>query len=342
MMNKLTLSIRAILYVALATTSSQLLAQSQLVIEVDYDEAISLNPDVYGCNNLMIFNPYQLTHPGFIQKYNELGKPVLRYPGGTPANFLNLLTGFHQTWPAALERDEKRAESFNDGLKRKGKGKKGEEIEKFLEFLDITEGKSTFVMNLTVMTSDEIATMLDQIVESGQELDYVEMGNELYFGTYKTAIPDGSTYISLAKERAKLVRARFPNAKIGIMVPSQIYTKESFLPGVDNSQNRQEKWYEALKREEFYDGLVIHLYSTIGMNHKVKAADFLPYQAAYHHTIAHADKKFEATFAKLNQDFPGKEIWVTEYHVGGFSGDVRKYRLRHSYLGGLYAGNFLL
>ncbi|MGB2128656.1 MAG: hypothetical protein ACPHXR_04175, partial [Flavicella sp.] len=36
------------------------------------------------------------------------------------------------------------------------------------------------------------------------------------------------------------------------------------------------------------------------------------------------------------------EVWLTEYHVGGFGGAVRSYRLRYSYLGALFASNFMM
>lgn len=317
-------------------------AQNQLTLDVAYPSSIDLNPDVHGVNNWISTRPYYLSNGGFISKYNDLGKPLMRYPGGTASNYLNLAKGWHEAWPGANANDSNRVSSFNKGMTNAGKGTKGEEIGKFIDFLQATDATSTFVVNLTTMSGTDVATVLDSIKNRGEELDYVELANEVYFGQYTSIIADEASYIALAKDRADTVRSRFPNAKIGALLPSQIYTKENFLPGGGSSASRQEKWHQALKSETFYDALVIHMYSSIGMDHTVLAADFLPYQTAYNHTIAHADLKFDSTFAQLSKDFPSTDIWVSEFHVGGFSGDVRQYRLRHSYLGGLYSASFML
>lgn len=325
----------------IGNVNQPLSAQNQITLGVDYASSFELNSDVHGANNWISTQPYYLSNGGFINKYNDLGKPLMRYPGGTAGNYMNLATGWHELWPGSNATDSTRATQFNNGMINRGKIN-GEDIGKFIDFLQATDAKSTFVVNLTTMSGSDVAAVLDSIKNRGEELDYVEMANEVYFGQYASIIPDEAAYMALAKDRADTVRSRFPNAKIGAILPSQIYTKENFLPGGGSSSSRQEKWHNALKSETFYDALVIHMYSTIGMDHTVSAANFLPFQTAYNHAIAHADLKFDATFAQLSQDFPGTDIWVTEYHVGGFSGDVRQYRLRHSYLGGLYSASFLL
>jgi len=319
-------------------------AQNPTTIELKLDDSIGhrINRDVYGCNNWISTRPYYLSDSSFIAKYTDLGKPTMRYPGGTPSNYLKLATGWYKTWQGANANDSNRVVSFNRGMITNGKADKGEEINKFIDFLMKTGAKSTFVLNLTLDNLSETGSMLDSISVKGAKLDYVEMGNELYYGQYSAAIPDVSDYIKIAKSKASLVRTKFPNAKIGVLVPSQIYTKENFLPGEDNSQDRQERWYQALKKESFYDGIVIHIYSDVGMDGQVKEEDFLPYQTAYLHAISHVDSKLVSTFSKLKEGFPDKEIWITEYHVGGFTGEVRNYRLRYAYLGGLYAATFLI
>ena len=315
-------------------------AQALLTLDVVSNDAYALNKDVYGCNNWVSTRPYYLNDNSFIKKYEDLHKPTMRYPGGTPSNYLNLITGQHETWTGSKSDDQSRVTSYNNGMSNNGKPK--EDIEKYIDFLSVTGGKSTFVMNMTVMSKEEISAILNLISVRGQKLDYVEMGNELYYGQYSSIIPDAATYIALAKERAQQVKAVFPEAKIGVLLPSQIYTAESFLPGEGNSQDRQELWYEALKGEDFYDALVVHLYSTVGMGSSVTAENFIEYKVAYMYAMSHVDGKLDDTFDKLKSDFPGKNFWITEYHVGGFSGEVRNYRLRYSYLGALFTSNFLL
>lgn len=255
---------------------------------------------------------------------------------------MDLNTGFHKAWSGANQNDLDRVKSFNNGMSNSGKGEKGEELSRFLDFKTQTNARTTFTLNTASMSIEEVNMALDEIVAAGEELEYVEIGNELYFNQYASIIPDVDTYIEKAKRLANAVRTRFPNAKIGAQVPSQIYTSESFLPDAEETDlNRTEKWYSTIKNEDFYDAIIIHLYSSIGMNHLVSSEDFIPFKEAYRHCISHADNKLEGVLSTLRADFPDVEIWATEFHVGGFSGDVRQYRLRHSYLGGLYASNFM-
>ncbi|MGJ8680976.1 hypothetical protein, partial [Paraglaciecola sp.] len=67
-----------------------------------------------------------------------------------------------------------------------------------------------------------------------------------------------------------------------------------------------------------------------------------PYTTTYLSTISHTDVQLEKTMDYLKDLYPNKKVWVTEWHVGGWGGTLRQYRLRHSYLGGLYANNFFL
>lgn len=331
-----------LLALVLCFCSVSILGQNSISIGIDYAKVYKLNKDVYGCNNWISTRPYYLSDNSFIKKYADLEKPTMRYPGGTASNYLNLASGFHELWPGSTDNDRNRVNAFNSGMNIVGKDVKGEEIGRFIKFLKATDARSTFVLNLTVMTLSEIESVLDSLVQNHVDLEYVEMGNELYYGQYSAVVPDVTSYVALAKQRAVLVKKRFPNAKIGVLIPSQIYTSESFLPGEGASQDRQEKWYDEIKKENFYDGIVIHLYSTVGMDSKVSEENFLPYQTAYRHAISHADQKMDELIPRLEEDFLDKEIWVTEYHVGGFGGDVRSYRLRHSYLGAMYASNFML
>jgi hypothetical protein len=318
-----------------------LLSQNAINLVVGYSQSHDLKHDVYGANNWISTRPYYLNDQGFMEKYNDLGKPTMRYPGGTPSNYLNLATGFHQLPNNPKTSDISRVDSFNAGMANRGKVN-GEEVGRFIDFLSQTGGKSTYVMNVGIMTIAENEQILDSIIAQGQELNYVELGNELYFSQYTNVVSDEIEYITRAKDYTNMVKSKFPDVKIGVLLPSHVYTDENFTEAVENSTNRSTKWYNALKNETFYDALIVHLYSSVGMNSQTTQANFLPYKESYKHAISHADGQLSSAFSTIKTDFPNKDVWVTEYHVGGFSGEVRNYRLRHSYLGGLYASTFLL
>ena len=70
-------------------------------VELQFGANHPLNQDVYGANAYNVSRPYYKDNGGFIDKYNDLGKPAIRYPGGTAANYLNLDSGWHEAWPGA-------------------------------------------------------------------------------------------------------------------------------------------------------------------------------------------------------------------------------------------------
>src|SRR5690606_37519651 len=108
------------------------------------------------------------------------------------------------------------------------------------------------------------------------------------------------------------------------------------LEGPIEKGNRMEQWYRRMQNESFYDAISVHLYANVGMDGKTEKENFLPFKEAYEFAISHTDSRIAYTFDRVKADFPSKEIWLTEYHVGGFVGELRQYRLRYTFLGGLY------
>ncbi|WP_299903189.1 Ig-like domain-containing protein [uncultured Aquimarina sp.] len=321
--------------------TSLIQAQESIQIDIDYNNSQKLEKGVYGLNNNTSSRPYYLSHSGFISKYEELGKPVMRFPGGTNSNYINLKTGFAQLWNGNDDKDRDRFNSINKGFEKAGKKQSGEDYRQYAKFLSTTNGSSTFVVNITTMSVNDTKNVLNNIKNLGGNIDFFEIGNELYYNQYKAPIPNINTYIRRAKNVTEVIKEIFPEAKVGVLVPSSPYTKESFLDGPPDTGNRQELWYDAIKQDRFYDAIVVHLYSTVGMKGITSTNEFIPFEEAYTHSISHADKKFTEAISKYKTDFPNAKIWITEYHVGGFSGIIRQYRLRESYLGGLFTANFM-
>jgi hypothetical protein len=310
--------------------------------QVDYSKSTELQQGTYGVNNNTFSASYHIDHPSFLKAYRDLGSPTVRYPGGTVANYINLKTGKAEAWEKASSKSKLRVKNLNSSIKRNGKRYGKDELNSFIVFAKQTGIKTTFVLNISSMSLKDTDYVFNKIARSGIVLECVEMGNELYFGTYKEIVPDVASYLKLAKERTQLVKSYFPTAKIGLLLPSHVYTHESFLDEVVVASDRQMLWYNALQKEDFYDALVLHLYSSNGMGRKTKRKDFLDYKQSYRYAISHADGKFGTAIRTIEKDFPSKEVWLTEYHVGGFGGDVRSYRLRYAYLGALFTANFMM
>ena len=167
------------------------------------------------------------------------------------------------------------------------------------------------------------------------------MGNEVYNNSYTPIIPNVDKYIEIAKANMAELREVFPDAKVGMVCPSHIYKYKSFLGEVAlGESDRQIDWFNKLQNEDFFDALIIHMYSVIGMNGKTPLDEYLPYEQAYRFSISHADGKYEETIDAMRRAYPGKDIWVTEYHISDYG--LTNYGMRLSYLGGFFTGSFMI
>ncbi|MEX0320712.1 MAG: hypothetical protein AB3N63_00990 [Puniceicoccaceae bacterium] len=308
-------------------------------LQVRYAEATPFSNLIYGVNNEWVHLPYSPDTPQFIDVYKELGVPTFRYPAGTASNYLNMTTGFAEGWPGMAEGNAKRVADNNATLKRRGK-EHGVDIRNYIRFIKATDATSNYILNVSSMTLEENRRVLNQLKASGINIQHFELGNELYHGTYATAFPSPEDYLTKGRIYVQMVKQIFPQAKVAVVVHPYFFIDEMDIDGLRTSSKRLRTWYDVLQKEDFFDAVAVHMYAYTGMDHKT--VEMLPYLEVYANACMNADQTADSTIDRLASDFPGKEIWVTEYHVGGFSTNLRKYRMRYSYLGALYNTGFML
>jgi hypothetical protein len=300
-------------------------------IRLLFDEQQLLRQNCFGANNNLLYPPFTYSQPDFANKYIEAHRPFFKYPCGTGANYLNPLTGYSEPRDITAK------------SKKKTENKKREDPLEFFRFIKKTNATYSLVMNLCTVSLEDNKRWLKSLAARGIVPEYFELGNELYFRSYSRFYASGDDYVKAAKDYTGMIRSIFPQAKIGVVISSSYYTQESFLPDDETySKGRHADWVTALRNQDFYDAVIIHTYSNTGMDNKVSKADFLPYHEAYMHAISHADAKLKAALEIVSDHFPDKEIWVTEYGIGGFGGGLRSYRLRYSYAGMLHSSLMLL
>ncbi len=316
-------------------------AGDNLKFSFDYDTTQPLNKEVYGANNEFTGTPYNPNSQMYKDLFREVGFCSFRYPAGTPANYINLRTGFAEVWRGTNSNSSNRVLGFNQMI-YDSKPDRGVDYLDFIKFMKEVKPTCNFVMNVTSMSVEENRELLSDIKSQGVELTNIEMGNEVYFGAYIGAFPDVDSYLTKVRKYADMARSIFPQVKISLVVHLDYYTKEIFLESTNDSDSRMHQWYEGVKRADFNDAISVHLYSSLGMSDKVTKDKFWSYPKAYLSVISHSDCRTDMTLERVKRDFPNKECWVTEYHVGGFIGELRSYRMRYSYLGALFSTDFML
>ncbi|MDZ8119057.1 hypothetical protein [Pontiella agarivorans] len=291
-----------------------------LSIELPLDQSHPLQKAVYGVNNLLISRPLGYQHPGFIKAYEYAGCPVIRYPGGTSANYINHMTGYFDIHKAAGFHVPE-YERANRGILKQ---KDGFQVEEFLGFVAETGARFNLVLNICTMTYAENEAYMQRLQRAGAKLEFVELGNELYYGGpnrgYGYFYPEASDYAVGMEKYAHMIRSYFPEAKIGVIIPAEIFQHLDFTT---EKQNRFGQWVTALQKYDYYDAVIMHMYSKIGVSLK-DGKQPAGYEEAYRNALSYMDSRFGHAVKKVKGYFPGKKIWVTEYALASVFGKDAK------------------
>jgi hypothetical protein len=186
-------------------------------------QAHSLARAFFGANIDGAYNPtgtYQWTDPRTLAAVKALNLQSLRYPGGTDANYWDWHTGW--VYP-----------SFPTGA-----GPFSETLKDFAPLVKLT-GPPIFDLNVmtynnaiatpaqtSAMVQDQIA-MLKAAQQLGMPVEYIELGNELYFALrpmgnkdasyYAQRFTSGAPYVNEMNYWIKELKSAFPQAQIAVL-----------------------------------------------------------------------------------------------------------------------------
>lgn len=307
-------------------------------LTIDLDEKHPLSQDVYGANNECIFRPVWFDHPAYAEKYIATGRPFFRFPGGTGSNFYNPFTGFYDD-DSPSTRDYS---SHNKRISQLTNGK-GRTPDVWLQWVKDHNVQYSLVLNVCTQTFEQNKRWIEKLGREGHKVARIEIGNEVFYGGYKWAFASGADYVERAKKITAVIRKELPGTKVGVIVPTHLYQNKSFLSDDRPSgMNHQYGWMTALQGQTFFDAVIMHVYSLTGMTNQTKPADFIPHLEGYQSCENFLDQSMDRTLTSLEKLFPGKAIWMTEFGVGGFGGNLKQYGLRYSHLGALHTDLMLL
>ena len=297
-----------------------------------------LSQDLYGANNECIFRPVWFDHPAYTARYKEAGNPFFRFPGGTGSNFYNPFTGYFDD-----DSPSTRDYSGHNARIRAFTGGAGRVPDQYLKWVQQNDVAYSLVLNVCTQTFEQNKAWIEKLGREGHKVARVEIGNEVFYSGYKWAFRSATDYAERARKITAVIRKELPGTKVGVLVPTHLYQDIEFLTNKRSAgANHQYGWIKELAGKGFFDAVVIHVYSLTGMNNQTQPVDFIPYLEGYHRCDEYMIRRMGKTLADLGQLFPEKEIWVTEFGVGGFGGELKKYKLRNSHLGSLHADVMLI
>jgi hypothetical protein len=266
--------------------------------------AKSLAGTVSGYNGTSFITPnLDIDDQGLGDVLDELGPGILRFPGGTLANYWDWRTGWFK--------NDKYTPSKYAAMSPKTI--RAEEVQRMLG------GRAIKVIwNLNVLTSkleEQMAFLAHVHNDLHMPIEYVELGNELYWGgdpkndmTYPHVeiFPTGSDYATTANAFITAIKAKYPAAKIAICLSPGVYMGNGRLPDWNG---------EVLSHVVGADAATFHPYLPSGQGNlidKTVLAQPSTVRAILRQPDAWAQTELKAVIGALPT---GMEAWATEFNL---------------------------
>jgi hypothetical protein len=263
---------------------------------------------------------------------------LLRFPGGTIANYWNWKTGRVEVAPEMMG-------SFATGARNAPTVHPlGATYEDFVIFARAVGSEVVLVLNLETATLENQMAWLRHLVDVGAAPALIELGNEFYLelafaqlASRSARIASQSAALALGERYAAAARKIVPNAKIAVQSAGSAYdaaagTKSSPL------QSSFVEWDAGLTAAPWYDAVTWHIYPEIShllgdstldpsLVSGVRSAAPERFRSAAYLDERDAELAFAALLARIEsgtrrhaqflaRTVPGKEVWVTEWGTG--------------------------
>ncbi|MBW2072025.1 MAG: hypothetical protein JRI89_12330 [Deltaproteobacteria bacterium] len=255
----------------------------------------------------MINGVYGYLDPEFIRQTAKLKPTILRFPGGTVANF------FHWQQGGFIKAELKSSASkeLNRRLLRQSGHlyavrPDGIRFDDFMELCKRLAVNPLLVVNLFTGTPAESAAWVQYVKNKGYTIAGWELGNEMYLPAYRNRVFSVQEYIRLAKKHAAAMKAVDNTIRLGVPAhPAGFHLQKASRYG--------REWNEALARENFYDAYVVHMYVHLKKYAQRRTKIDLDHLRKELFTID--DTSFQKAISYYDALFGKREMWVTEWNI---------------------------
>lgn len=245
-----------------------------------------------------------------MQRLEAVNLSVLRFPGGTSANFYHPKAngyGFkegdqHSLDDGQVKQHVQKLISAEPSVLRK-QGVEVNYIHSFASFAAESRSQVLYVANLLTGTVEETLYALEVLQAAGASIAGVELGNEYYLNAYASAFPSVDDYLKKAEQFSSAIKAHFPELSVSVVAaPSSVSKKLSA---------REREWNQSVAKAGFYDALSIHFYpmSAAGMS------SMLVSDCSMQEALQMADAQFLDSMKEFKSLFGERPLWFTEWNV---------------------------
>ncbi len=248
----------------------------------------------------------------------EIGPALLRFPGGSQANFYDWKSGlldFHDNpqssqyvkfWGQAARRI---AATFPRGV----------HLEDFMPFAREVGADVLLVPNLETSTVESQAEWFQKLASEGILPKDIELGNEFWIAMSQDPDslrrwPDEPSAAAVMHRYEQALRPiAGPAAKFAIQAAGAAFWVAPQARGA--LAQRLNGWDAALHPESWFDAVTIHLYPVL------EPLQALPgggtHEGLFRYLMARCDGGVDRTIGSVATRVPRKEIWITEWSAHG-------------------------
>ena len=289
-------------------------------LTVSMDALGAVVPEQYGFNTAGFYHQYQANDAGLETLLEDLHPNLLRFPGGTTANFYHPDAkgyGFKQADVDHTEGSKvhkmmseqvKREQRFIDqGLIKENF------IHQFAREAKARQAEVLYVANLFTGTNDEIVQAIKILQSAGVKVRGIELGNEYYLQAYRLVIPDVESYLTRARSAEQVLRQQFPDIPLAVVAAPCPAVK-----GVTGDKAEVlNEWNQALGAESWVKAYVTHLYAYPVKDASAPASAAL-FDQAMHTSVEYARRQLGVAMDYYRAHYgSGRKAWVTEWNVQG-------------------------
>jgi hypothetical protein len=269
--------------------------------------------------NLNASTKPSLSNQSFIDSIQWLEVPLLRYPGGTISQYWDWQNG--RPFPAS-------AWAVNGGVYLNNSHVSAPMVSfplsEYKKLLDSLNAKAVFVLNVHSRSMSDQMDMLRAAQNEGIPVEFVELGNELYFeiADFTARYPTAGSYAREMNVWTDSIKNIFPDSRIAITGTST----KPFLPNGNPVPLRIRTWNDSIYAFYNYtDAITLHNY--FRHNNTIQNPD--PSQV-----LSSAFSEWDtARVYSVNTINNGMQVWFTEYNLND---QLSNYTVATTWLHGLF------
>lgn len=291
-------------------------AESEIRLEAA-GPARELPPRIAGASSEPMIE-HLIGNPGKTAALQAIAPAILRFPGGSQANFYDWKSGlldlrensrssaYVKFWAQIAP---KIARTFPHGV----------HLQEYLRLAGAVGADVILVPNLETATLDDQTAWFRQLAASGILPKHIELGNEFWvaMGNDPDSLrrwPDEPQAMAVMHQYEQALRPIVgPGAKFAVQAAGAAFWVEPRARGTLG--RRLNEWDAALRPESWFDAVTIHLYPSLEPLQRLPGGD--THAGLFRYLMARGDGGVDRTIDSVSSRVPDKEIWITEWGANG-------------------------